>query len=154
MRLELRPMSPTSIAGFLDHSRSTYVAGLVARGMNALEAERLAADQQAEAFPDGRPADGHAVFEVVADSDVCGHLWIGSRAPGDTRSWWVWDIEIAETFRGRGIGRWTMQMADDLARRSGAHEIGLSVFADNVVARHLYEELGYRATSLRLRKTL
>jgi ribosomal protein S18 acetylase RimI-like enzyme len=147
-------MSAASIAQFLEHSRSSYVAGLVATGVDASEAERLGADQQAEAFPNGQPTDGHLVMEVIADTEVCGHVWIGPRAIGDTKHWWVWDIEIAAAFQGRGIGRWVMGMAEDCARQRGANEIGLTVFADNVAARRLYDDLGYREASLRLGKAL
>jgi ribosomal protein S18 acetylase RimI-like enzyme len=147
-------MDPASIARFLEVSRSSYVAELVASGMDTSEAERLAADQQGAAFPGGQPAPGHALFDVIADNEISGHLWIGPRAIGDTRHWWVWDVEVAEPLRGRGIGRWVMEMAEDHARRQGAQEIGLSVFGDNVVARRLYDDLGYREASLRLRKPL
>ena len=154
VELALKEMDPGSIARFLEASRVSYVTGLVGNGMDSGEAERLAADQQAEAFPDGRPARGHLLFDVVGDDEICGHLWIGPRAIGDVKQWWVWDIEIAEPHRGRGIGRWVMQMAEDHARHQGAEEIGLSVFADNAVARRLYDDLGYREVSLRLRKSL
>ena len=66
----------------------------------------------------------------------------------------VWDIEIAAAFRGRGIGRWVMAMAEDCRPQRGASEIGMSVLAENVGARHLYDDLGYREVSLRLGKAL
>ena len=147
-------MGAASMARFLEHSRSSYVADLVASGVDRSEAERLGGDQQAEAFPDGQPAGGHLVMEVIADAEVCGHLWIGPRAANDVTHWWVWDIEIAEAFRGRGVGRWVMRMAEGCARQGGADEIGLTVFADNAAARRLYDDLGYREVSLRLRKPL
>jgi ribosomal protein S18 acetylase RimI-like enzyme len=147
-------MSAASIAQFLEHSRSSYVADLVASGVDTSEAERLAADQQAEAFPDGQPTDGHLVMEAIADTEVCGSVWIGPHAIGDTKHWWVWDIEIAEAFRGRGIGRWVMRMAEECARQRGANDIGLTVFADNVAARRLYDDLGFREVSMRLTKAL
>ena len=147
-------MSAESIVRFLEHSRSSYVADLVVSGVDTSEAERLAADQQAEAFPNGQPAAGHLVMEVIADGEVCGHLWIGPRTIGDAKHWWVWDIEIAAAFRGRGIARWVMAMAEDCARQRGASEIGMTVFGENLAARHLYDDLGYREVSLRLGKAL
>jgi len=147
-------MGDASMARFLEHSRSSYVDDLVASGVDRAAAERLAADQQTEAFPDGQPSGGHLVMEVIADAEACGHVWIGPRAAGEATHWWVWDIEIAEAFRGRGIGRWVMRMAEDCARQRGADEIGLTVFADNAAARRLYDDLGYREVSLRLGKPL
>ena len=45
-------------------------------------------------------------------------------------------------------------MAEDCARQRGAAEIGMTVLAKNVAARHLYDDLGYREVSLRLGKAL
>ena len=75
-------MGAAAIAWFLEQSRSSYVAALVASGVDSSEAEGLAGDQQAEAFPHGRPADGQLVMEVIVDSEVCGHVWIGPRHRG------------------------------------------------------------------------
>jgi len=47
-----------------------------------------------------------------------------------------------------------MLLAEELARTNGALSIGLNVFADNTVARNLYASLGYRETSVHMRKQL
>jgi ribosomal protein S18 acetylase RimI-like enzyme len=163
VRVGLRPMSVDDVGAFLARSRVAYVAELVAAGVRADEAERVALAQQAEAFPDGRPAKGHLVFDVVLDGcEVVGHLWLATRAPDDPDRWWVWDVEVAEAWRRRGVGRAVLCMAEVAARAAGGRQIGLSVFADNVPARRLYESLGYgrdqpeRAdeTSIRLCKVL
>ena len=146
-------MDETAIPGWLDRARAAYVADLVASGIGEAAAARTAAEQQAAAFPDGRPADGHVLFDVVVDGDEVGYLWTGPRAADDDDHWWVWDIEIDEAWRGRGVGRAAMELAEDEARSRGCIEIGLSVIADNP-ARHLYESLGYREASVRMRKPL
>lgn len=61
---------------------------------------------------------------------------------------------IEEQFRGRGLGRQAMLLAEDLARASAATSIGLNVFAHNVQARNLYSSLGYQEASIQMRKDL
>ena len=153
MEVDIRLMDEAAIGRWLDRARAAYVAGLTASGIGETEALRTAAEQEKAAFPDGRPANGHVVFDVVADGTEVGHLWIGPRAPDDDEHWWVWDIEIDEAWRGRGVGRAAMELAEREARNRGCVEIGLSVIADNP-ARRLYESLGYREASIRMRKPL
>ncbi len=147
-------MVEKAIGRWLDRARAAYVADLIATGVGEAAASRTAAEQQAAAFPDGRPANGHVVFEVVVDGEEAGQLWIGPRAPDDYDHWWVWDIEIDEAWRGRGVGRAAMELVEREARARGAIEIGLSVTAENSPARHLYESLGYRQIAVRMRKPL
>jgi ribosomal protein S18 acetylase RimI-like enzyme len=153
MRVDIRLMDEAAIGRWLDRSRAAYIADLIASGIGEAAAERTAAEQEAAAFPDGKPASGHVVYDVVVDGEEVGHLWIGPRAPDDDDHWWVWDIEIDEAWRGRGIGRSAMELAEQEARVRGCVEIGLTVVADNP-ARRLYESLGYQEASIRMRKPL
>ena len=47
-----------------------------------------------------------------------------------------------------------MQLGEDVARSAGAIRMGLNVFGSNVVARGLYESLGYEVTALQMSKPL
>jgi ribosomal protein S18 acetylase RimI-like enzyme len=154
MNVNLRPMDEAAIGEWLDRSRAAYVAELLAGGVGEAAATRMAAAQRAAAFPGGRPANGHLLFDVLADGVKAGHLWIGPLASDDQEHWWVWDIEINETWRGRGLGRAAMELAEHEAMARGGVEIGLTVVAKNKPARHLYESLGYREASVRMRKPL
>lgn len=153
MSVAIKPMDQSVIKEWLDRARAAYVTDLVESGIGQVAAERTAAQQQAAAFPDGRPASGHTLFDVIAGGEVIGYLWIGPRDSDDVDHWWVWDIEIDAAWRGRGIGRAVMILAEAEARSHGCVEIGLSVVADNP-ARRLYESLGYREASVRMRKPL
>lgn len=153
MHVDIRLMEDAAIGRWLDRVRAAYVVDLVSSGIGEAEASRTATEQEAAAFPDGRPANGHVVFSVVVDDDEVGDLWIGPRAPDDDDHWWVWDIENDEAWRGRGIGGAAMELAEREARNRGCVEIGLSVIADNP-ARRMYESLGYREASIRMRKPL
>ena len=93
---------------------------------------------------------GLAIFERDDQDEVvaglCGHTWGGCC---EIRQLWV-----HEKVRGRGIGRRVMELTEEVARSVGARDIELHAFAQNARARRLYESLGYRITSVGMRKTL
>jgi len=61
--------------------------------------------------------------------------------------WWLYDIEVDERRRGQGLGRAALLLAEDVVRGGGGRELGLNVFANNTVARRLYDSLGYAPVS-------
>ena len=83
-----------------------------------------------------------------------GHLWLREEVDaltGATRLW-VLTVAIVAKYRSRGWGRLLMERAVEEARARKLGSVGLSVAADNVVARKLYEEMGFEATSLSMFK--
>lgn len=153
MTATLHPMAPDRFDTWRAESAADYVDSRVKAG-ESHEKAQAASDREMESmFPGGRPNDDHAVFDVVDDGEVVGVLWIGlrDRAAG---SWYVYDIAIDEAFRGRGLGRATMLLAETEARARGARSIGLNVFGFNTVARRLYESLGYEPTAIQMQKAL
>jgi ribosomal protein S18 acetylase RimI-like enzyme len=151
----LRPLTATEAETFAASRLAAYIDERIGAGERPAEARRIAEQQHGVAFPGGRPARGHYVYFVVDDTDeVIGSVWIGPRTPGNDKDYWVWDIEIAEPARGRGLGRAAMVLGQDEARARGATTLGLNVFGANTVARALYESLGYETTSLQMRKRL
>jgi len=66
----------------------------------------------------------------------------------------VGSICVAESARGRGIGRELMKRAEQWAAANGAVDVRLNVWAFNKSALRLYEELGYEIHSLFLGKSL
>lgn len=153
MTTNLRPMPTDRLAGWIAASSAEYVQSRMKAGDTREQAEENSARSFQAFFPDGAPAPGHLVNDVVADDEVVGYLWIGPQDPGST-AWWVWNIEIHEQHRGRGFGRAAMQLAEPLAAANGAVTLGLNVFGFNTPARALYESLGYRTTAVQMRKDL
>jgi ribosomal protein S18 acetylase RimI-like enzyme len=117
------------------------------------EAQADAARTLTELFPARRPLPGQIVGAVVEDGRAVGTLWVGP-AGVDPQRWWVWDIAVDAGCRGRGLGRATMLLAEDLARAAGALSLGLNVFGHNTVARSLYRSLGYRESAIQMHKLL
>jgi ribosomal protein S18 acetylase RimI-like enzyme len=64
------------------------------------------------------------------------------------------NIIVAPGGEGRGIGRILMTKGEEWARSQGFRWLTLSVFAQNLRARELYERLGYREDIMKYVKEL
>lgn len=153
MTTTLEPMDAARRNAWRERSSASYVDSRMESGETREQAEAAAAVSDSELFPGGEPADGQHVFDVVADGETVGVLWIGLRDAA-TNAWWVYDVEIDEAFRGHGYGRTAMLLAEQKAKELGAATLGLNVFGFNTVARGLYESLGYEPTAIQMRKPI
>ncbi|TME44567.1 MAG: GNAT family N-acetyltransferase [Chloroflexi bacterium] len=133
-----------------------YVDELVASGSMSREAaEEKGRRDAAELLPEGLATPGQLIFRMEADGQSVGWLWLALRNPrAEAGVGFVYDIAVDEALRGRGYGRAAMRLAEDEARRNGLHAIALNVFGHNAIARALYASLGYRETSVQMRKEL
>jgi ribosomal protein S18 acetylase RimI-like enzyme len=144
------------LEGLMDwraEAESHYRNERIAAGDSAQYAEKRVQESR-QYFPQGRPAPGQLVFEVLHGDQVVGSLWIGVLEPDQPSRWWVMDIQIAESHRRRGIGRTTMRLAEREVRRRGGDSLGLNVFGPNVIARRLYDALGYEVLATNMVKVL
>jgi ribosomal protein S18 acetylase RimI-like enzyme len=155
MPITLGPMSASHLPQWLAACTAQYIDELVAGGRTREDATRHAAKGIEPSFPDGNPAPGHAVFDVLDEAGAAvGYLWIGPDTSDDPAAWWVWDIAVDAGQRGHGHGRAAMLLGEQYAHEHGATTLGLNVFGSNAVARGLYESLGYETTALQMRKRL
>jgi ribosomal protein S18 acetylase RimI-like enzyme len=89
------------------------------------------------------------------DGDAVGFVWLAlERQPGAGGGAWIYDIEIAPAYRGRGFSRALLAAAESEAAAHGVDSIGLNVFGRNLIARNLYESSGYTISSMQLQKKL
>jgi GNAT superfamily N-acetyltransferase len=95
-----------------------------------------------------------AAFRIDVGDDRVGHLWVGEREVPGGRVLWIYDVFVAEAFRGRGFGREAMLLAEGEARRRGLSLIALNVFGGNDVARRLHRSLDYDEVAVTMRKSL
>ncbi|MGB8195944.1 MAG: GNAT family N-acetyltransferase [Acidimicrobiales bacterium] len=148
--VKLETKTPSELTSWLPGKAQEYVAERVKAGENAAVAQRMSDAQFAQLFPDGSPADGQFVMNVIDDETVVGTLWMGRPFTGDGDTWYIFDIEIAKDARGRGLGRSTMEAAEEWTRERGGTRVALNVFGPNLIARSLYDSLGYEvlATSM------
>src|SRR5262249_22924796 len=107
-------------------------------------------------WPDGRPAEGQAIY-AVEDAETherVGYLWVAERDSQGRQVLWIYDIQIDERFRGRGFGRAAMGLVEEQARERGLPRVELNVFGRNDVARALYRSLGYEESAIWMGKDL
>ena len=150
--IRLVPKTDEETARWLPVAMSAYERARIEAGDSPEQAAAARRASQEQFFPDGRLIDGHFLFTVLVDGEDAGWFWIGPSSDPDT--WWVWDIEVHDAFRRRGIARETMLLAEDVARSQGAAAIRLNVFAYNEGAIRMYDDLGYETASMHMQKRL
>ena len=148
--VSLQPMSAEGFDRWWSRLWTEYRAELIAAGSTDAEADENISQNLSAVYPDGQLAPGNHVFDVINEEDVVGCVWLADR--GD--EWFIYDIEVTESLRGRGMGRATMQAIEQFVRGRGGNRIGLSVFGHNATAQKLYLSEGYEITRLSMLKKL
>jgi ribosomal protein S18 acetylase RimI-like enzyme len=154
--VRLRHLNAEEYARWSAATLDAYVGEIVASGgMSREAAEEKGRRDDAELLPEGLATPDQLVFRVEVDGQPVGWLWLALRNPrAEAGVGFIYDITIDEALRGRGYGRAAMQLAEEEARRNGLHALALNVFRQNAIARALYSSLGYRETSVQMRKEL
>ena len=152
MSIRLRELRDDELPEWLDAARRFYVSDLECHaGMTAAEAEAKAARDHEALFPEGRPVEGQHLFAIEDKrGEVIGRLFFAARPSGV----WLYEIELEEQVRGRGLGREAMVAFENLAQELGATKVTLNVFGGNDVARSLYRSLGYVEEAVQMGKRL
>ncbi len=90
-----------------------------------------------------------ALLVGEVESEYSGHLSLQPEEWEASRHVAKLGIIVRQPYRGIGVGKSLMQVAEIVACEKGYQKIVLSTFSNNVVARHLYESVGYRMVGLR-----
>ena len=154
--VRLRAMTSEEFTEYLDWVVDDYARELErngkATGDAALAASRASFDGL---LPDGVATEGQTLL-IAEDEEGArrvGLLWFGP-STDDASMAWIYDITVDEDRRGEGWGRAIMRAFEGEARSRGYARAGMNVYADNQVARGLYESLGYAETARQLHKNL
>jgi GNAT superfamily N-acetyltransferase len=97
---------------------------------------------------------GHDLFVGTVDGEVVGNLWLFTDPNQSVPHTFIYDIEILESHRGRGLGRALLEAAEVWCAERGVSSVRLNVFAPNTTARALYESAGYAPTSMHMMKRI
>jgi RimJ/RimL family protein N-acetyltransferase len=153
MGVRLREIRDDELPAWLEAARRFYVNDLERHaGLTKTEAEEKAVRDHRALFPDGKPIAGQHLFTIEDEGGgAIGRLWFAARSSGVV---WLYEIELDERVRGRGLGREAMLAFEQRARELGAEKVTLNVFGGNEVARSLYRSLGYAEESVHMGKRL
>jgi ribosomal protein S18 acetylase RimI-like enzyme len=104
-------------------------------------------------------AHGGEVLVAEVDGIVVGFVGIltkvaGSAPDDPAEHAYISDLVVRETFRGQGIGRALMDVAESRARAAGAALLRVGVLVRNERAARLYRAAGFRDYTIQLQKEL
>lgn len=144
-RVAVLPMTEQRFARFATESEAGFAVELAATGrLTDEEATTEARRQFAHELPEGLATLDQHLYSAQVDGEEVGVLWLAIRSRGGRRHAFILDVAIEEAHRRKGYGRAILVAAEREARRWDAPSIGLHVFATNIAAVTLYEQLGYR----------
>ncbi len=152
--IRLQTKSPTDTAAWLVLMWSQYADEIVGAGFTPEEAKQNIERNKKSLFENDIPNDGQRIFDVLDDDVAIGSLWLAKREEGNSGEWFIYDIVIDPEHRGKGLGRSTMQAAEEYVRSEGGTRLALNVFGPNTVARTLYESMGYSVLAIGMKKEL
>jgi GNAT superfamily N-acetyltransferase len=149
-------MREDEVPGFIERSEAGYAQQLEEFAFMDTERARTKSRADHESlFPEGRPVEGLLVFVVedAASGETLGRAMYTER-PARSGTAWLYDIELEQHARGRGLGRRTLELVEADALRRGFARLELNVFGGNEVARSLYRSSGYRELAVTMGKPL
>lgn len=148
MSLILEPMTSERFVGWNDHLVASFAAEKVEAGNWAEEgAVERSARENAALLPDGVDTPGHDLFVAMLDGREVGWLWLFTDPALPAPEAFIYDIEVVESERGRGLGRELLEAAEAWCADHSIGVLRLHVFAHNTTAVSLYESSGFETTN-------
>src|ERR1700693_4194306 len=104
MNVTLRRPTPDEYAAWSVQELEGYIDEIVASGaLSRAVAEEQARREDAELLPQGLDTPGQLIFRLDVENQPVG--WLSLQHPlGDVGVGFIYNIEVDETFRGRGDG--------------------------------------------------
>jgi GNAT superfamily N-acetyltransferase len=93
-----------------------------------------------------RQTAGQHFHSIVVDGEPVGTLWYAEQLEETPPRVYIYDIEVEEEHRGKGVGTAAIHALEEEGRRLGAKQVMLSVFFQNAGAIRLYERLRFEPT--------
>jgi RimJ/RimL family protein N-acetyltransferase len=155
--LKLDPMSAIEFETFKERAIRNYADENVRAGYwHSSEANRRSIEAYQKLLPDGVATEGHHLFIArdVQSEEAVGEIWLSVEKEATIPSGFIFVVFIYEQFRGRGYGTMMLKAIEAKASALGLKRLMLHVFAQNSVAIHMYESIGYSITSLNMMREI
>lgn len=134
----------------VEYAREKVEAGVWAEE-HALGLSRA---EQESSLPDGMQTPGHDLFVGTVDGEIVGNLWLFSDPRLPAPDTFIYDIEVNEAHRGKGLGRSLLTAAERWCAERGVTTLRLNVFSFNTTAISLYESAGFTPTNMNMMKRI
>jgi GNAT superfamily N-acetyltransferase len=155
MTVTLEPMSAERFASWNEQQVRDYAQEKVDAGIWAQEdALASSAAEQDELLSDGLDTAGHDIFVATVGGEEVGNLWLFTNPVTRVRESFIYNIEVDETHRGKGLGRALLTAAEQWCITHGVTALRLNVFSFNTRAINLYESAGFAPTNMNMMKRI
>jgi ribosomal protein S18 acetylase RimI-like enzyme len=146
--LHIRPITDEEFTSWRAASLDSYGKEKAREGLSENDARAEAEASFQRHLGKGKDSPNHHVYAITREGSTIGTLWWGVQKHGTQEVAWIYDIVLDPAYRGKGLGRRTMEWAMRDAKAKGFAKLGLHVFGHNQTARKLYESLGFEATNI------
>jgi ribosomal protein S18 acetylase RimI-like enzyme len=155
--IRLEEMTAAGFSEFKPLLVERYAHGIARNHRVPIEEARVKAAGQIDGLlKSGLSTPNQFLYDIWSGdantADRIGCLWLDVDVAKDRC--FICDIYLLEGYRGKGCGRKTLELLEAQMRKRNIHRIGLHVWGDNVVARELYDRLGYQVCGLDMQKLL
>ena len=97
--------------------------------MTKTEAMAFTRKQWREIIPQGRNTPGHHFFNLIYGPNAVGGSWLFKDIKSNSA--FLFDIFLNPTWRGKGLGKKSLEALEEFASSKGARTLELNVFASN-----------------------
>ncbi len=154
--LKLTEMTPPEFDEYLERDIEHYAEENTASGRwtrdEALDLSRRA---HMELLPNGMETSGHHFFKGEDRAGIeIGVVWMTIIPHKGWLEAFIYDIEVVQALRGKGLGTMLLRATEEKAKEFGATVVSLHVFCQNKRAFSLYRNAGYQIQSVNLSKPL
>jgi len=127
-----------------------YYQELLQAGFSEEYAKENSAPDESNSVEFGKMNPGNFVLEVVNEDLAIGNVWLVQKE----NEWWIYDIELDEEHRSKGLGRLALQAIEQYVKDQQGNKLNLSVFGFNKIAQNLYLSEGFEVTRIQMHKNL
>src|SRR5215468_407775 len=153
--VELVPMGDEDFRRYMETAVEDYaLTRFKCGGCSMEEARGNSRDSFKELLGDGLKTSGQHLFCISAPgiNGAVGMVWVALREQYETKSAYIYDIQVDPSHRGKGFGGAALKLAEEFARQWGAVRMSLNVWDWNRRARALYERSGYAPIAIGMSK--
>jgi len=155
--IELRKMNAQEFSDYMKSAVDKYAEEKQkGEGVSPEEARKVAEQSYEKLLPQGLTTQDQFLFSVIEKTtqEPIGILWLAKKLNGEKPYAFIYDIELNEENRGKGLGKILIGLAENEVRKLGCDSTGLHVFGHNTAAIALYEKSGFYTTNRMMRKDL